>query len=85
MTNDEKIYRLRRALQKAHRAIRTIAALAPNSQARAEEAARLAEHCRAVLAATGHDAAEPIGCPGYPGPCPEGMEYGQWLAMNNVD
>lgn len=24
-------------------------------------------------------------CPGYPGPCPEGMNYTRWLAMNNVD
>lgn len=23
--------------------------------------------------------------PGYPGPCPEGMDYTRWLAMNNVD
>lgn len=25
------------------------------------------------------------GGPGYPGPCPEGMDWGDWLAMNNVD
>lgn len=23
--------------------------------------------------------------PGYPGPCPEGMDWSDWLAMNNVD
>jgi hypothetical protein len=23
--------------------------------------------------------------PGYPGPCPEGMDWSRWLAMNNVD
>ena len=27
----------------------------------------------------------PQGMPGYPGPCPEGMGWSQWLAMNNVD
>jgi len=25
------------------------------------------------------------GGPGYPGPCPEGMDWSAWLAMNNVD
>ena len=25
------------------------------------------------------------GGPGYPGPCPEGMDWGDWLAANNVD
>ena len=25
------------------------------------------------------------GGPGYPGPCPEGMDWSRWLAMNNVD
>lgn len=25
------------------------------------------------------------GHPGYPGPCPEGMDWSDWLAMNNVD
>ena len=30
---------------------------------------------------------EPAGCypPGYPGPCPEGMDWSAWLAFNNVD
>jgi hypothetical protein len=23
--------------------------------------------------------------PGYPGPCPEGMDWSRWLAANNVD
>jgi hypothetical protein len=23
--------------------------------------------------------------PGYPGPCPEGMDWSEWLAFNNVD
>ena len=23
--------------------------------------------------------------PGYPGPCPDGMDWSAWLAMNNVD
>jgi hypothetical protein len=23
--------------------------------------------------------------PGYPGPCPAGMDWSAWLAMNNVD
>jgi len=23
--------------------------------------------------------------PGYPGPCPKGMNYSSWLAFNNVD
>jgi hypothetical protein len=23
--------------------------------------------------------------PGYPGPCPEGMDWSEWLARNNVD
>jgi hypothetical protein len=23
--------------------------------------------------------------PGYPGPCPDGMDWGAWLAFNNVD
>lgn len=84
MTTDEKIYRLRRALQKAEKAIGVLA-VTGTSIARAHEAATLAHHLRAVLAATGPAEAEPIGCPGYPGPCPEGIEYGRWLAMNNVD
>lgn len=25
------------------------------------------------------------GMPGYPGPCPDGMGWSEWLAMNNVD
>jgi hypothetical protein len=25
------------------------------------------------------------GGPGYPGPCPEGMDWSAWLAFNNVD
>jgi len=25
------------------------------------------------------------GHPGYPGPCPDGMDWGDWLAKNNVD
>ncbi|NBW14776.1 MAG: hypothetical protein EBR82_42935 [Caulobacteraceae bacterium] len=25
------------------------------------------------------------GGPGYPGPCPEGMGWSEWLAFNNVD
>lgn len=25
------------------------------------------------------------GHPGYPGPCPDGMDWGDWLAANNVD
>jgi hypothetical protein len=29
--------------------------------------------------------AREIGNPGYPGPCPEGMDWSEWLAMNNVD
>lgn len=24
-------------------------------------------------------------CPGYPGPCPDGMDWSEWLARNNVD
>jgi hypothetical protein len=28
---------------------------------------------------------EPAAGPGYPGPCPEGMDWSAWLAMNNVD
>lgn len=24
-------------------------------------------------------------CPGYAGPCPEGMDYSAWLAFNNID
>ena len=23
--------------------------------------------------------------PGYPGPCPDGMDWSEWLARNNVD
>ena len=23
--------------------------------------------------------------PGYPGPCPDGMDYTRWLAFNNID
>ena len=23
--------------------------------------------------------------PGYPGPCPDGMDWSRWLAANNVD
>lgn len=23
--------------------------------------------------------------PGYPGPCPDGMDWSDWLAVNNVD
>lgn len=30
-------------------------------------------------------AAEGSGGPGYPGPCPEGMDWSSWLAFNNVD
>ena len=33
-------------------------------------------------------AAEWLDCsggPGYPGPCPEGMDWSEWLQMNNVD
>ena len=84
MTNDEKIYRLRAALYDAQKAIDTLAAT-DTSVARAHEAATLAHHLRAVLAPTGPAEAEPIGCPGYPGPCPEGVEYGRWLATHNVD
>lgn len=84
MTTDEKIYRLLAALHDAQKAIDTLA-VTDASVSRAHEAATLAHHLRAVLAATGPAEAEPIGCPGYPGPCPEGMEYGRWLAMNNVD
>ena len=29
--------------------------------------------------------AEGGGCPGYPGPCPAGMDWSSWLAFNNVD
>jgi hypothetical protein len=25
------------------------------------------------------------GHPGYPGPCPDGMDWGDWLAENNLD
>lgn len=25
------------------------------------------------------------GMPGYPGPCPEGTDWADWLAQNNVD
>jgi hypothetical protein len=31
------------------------------------------------------DEDEPAGGPGYPGPCPDGMDWSAWLAMNNVD
>jgi hypothetical protein len=24
-------------------------------------------------------------CPGYAGPAPEGVDYSDWLAMNNID
>lgn len=84
MTTEEKLYRLRRALHKAQKAIDVLAD-SHEHQGMAMEAAELAEHCRAVLAATGGDEATPIGCPGYPGECPEGMDWGRWLAMNNVD
>lgn len=84
MTTDEKLYRLRRALHKAQKAIDVLAGSHEHPRT-AAEAAELAEHCRAVLAGTGHEAGQPIGCPGYPGECPEGMDWGRWLAMNNVD
>jgi len=35
-----------------------------------------ADACRRLLAGGG---------PGYPGPCPRGMDWSAWLAMNNVD
>lgn len=33
------------------------------------------------------EGAEPAECypPGYPGPCPDGMDWSAWLAFNNVD
>ena len=31
------------------------------------------------------EAACESGSPGYPGPCPEGMDWSSWLAFNNVD
>jgi len=32
------------------------------------------------------DDAETAGnMPGYPGPCPDGMDWSAWLAVNNVD
>lgn len=35
--------------------------------------------------ATDDDMAECQRMSGYPGECPEGMDYSRWLAMNNVD
>lgn len=32
-----------------------------------------------------HEANAGGGGPGYPGPCPDGMDWTDWLAMNNVD
>lgn len=29
--------------------------------------------------------AGPRGGPGWPGPCPAGVDWSDWLAMNNVD
>jgi hypothetical protein len=30
-------------------------------------------------------AAREVTSPGYPGPCPDGMGWSEWLAFNNVD
>ena len=79
MPTDEKLYRLRRALHKAQKAIDVLAG-SHEHQELAEEAAQLAEHCRAVLAETLDEA------PKFSLPvCPDGIDFGRWLAMNNAD
>ena len=79
MTTDEKLYRLRRALHKAQKAIDVLAD-SHEHQGLAEEASQLAEHCRAILAETLDEA--PKFCPTA---CPDGIDVGRWLAMSNAD
>ena len=51
------------------------------ANAMADEAIKEAEGCaRASELET-----ETQNPPGYPGPCPEGMDWSEWLAFNNVD
>ena len=41
---------------------------------------------RTVVNVTPIETEEPAGnCPGWAGPCPEGMDWSEHLAMNNID
>jgi hypothetical protein len=42
-------------------------------------------HCRQCVEEYLRPDVEPAGGPGYPGPCPESMDWSAWLAFNNVD
>lgn len=50
------------------------------------EPSRTGEVLRMLAARLESEASEHEGrSPGYPGPCPEGMDWSAWLAFNNVD
>lgn len=89
METNELIDLLTRRLDSAQRAIDVLAddAAENGRPCRAREAAELAELCRTAVAAARDVTPEQsaAGCPGYPGPCPDGMDWGEWLAINNVD
>lgn len=85
METNERITRLARLLDEAQRALDVLAADAAGAgaHAKATEASDLAMRIRARIRRY-MDAPGP-NQPGYPGPCPEGMDWGRWLAANNVD
>ncbi len=45
----------------------------------------LPDDCRQCVEEYMSEPVEASGGPGYPGHCPEGMDWSAWLAMNNVD
>jgi hypothetical protein len=52
----------------------------------ADEVAQFIVNARwARVALAGRREPEAGAGPGYPGPCPEGMDWSAWLAFNNVD
>ncbi|NDC95437.1 hypothetical protein EB077_09045 [bacterium] len=89
--NVETIDRLVNLLDEAQKALDVLAGYvaAPATIGAAYEATEIAMRIRAGMRAARIEQAEQENPgpnpPGYPGPCPEGMDWGQWLAMNNVD
>lgn len=79
--------RLINLLDEAQRAIDVLAgyAAAYGRIDAAHEATGIAMRLRAGMRAARIEQEHPgPNPPGYTGPCPEGMDWGRWLAMNNV-